>query len=91
MVQGLASSQLVGVPPHTPAAQVSPVVHAFPSEQAAVLFVCAHAPVVASQLSVVHTFRSLQLTVAPARQLPKAHASPVVQPLPSSHALVLLT
>jgi hypothetical protein len=47
--------------------------------------------VAGSQLSVVHTLASLQLTGVPARQLPKAQASPVVQVLPSSQALLLFT
>jgi hypothetical protein len=42
-------------------------------------------------VSVVHGLLSLQSsTLDPAWQLPPLHASPVVQALPSSHALVLL-
>jgi len=90
VVQGLASSQLVGVPPQTPPAHVSPVVHAFPSEHAAVLSVCTHPPVPGSQLSFVHGLPSLQFDAVPGRHAPNAHTSPVVQAFPSSQAFALL-
>jgi hypothetical protein len=86
----LASSQVACVPAQTPPAQVSPVVHAFPSEHAAVLFVCSHPPVLGSQLSVVHGLPSLQLNPVPGRHAPNAHTSPDVQPFPSSQAFELL-
>ena len=60
-VHTFVSSQLTGGPaPQLPAEQVSPVVQAFPSLQATVLFVCWQ-PSSGSQESVVQTFVSLQL------------------------------
>ena len=89
VVQTLASSQTTAVPAReVPPPQVSPVVQAFPSSHARVLFVNTH-PVAGLQLSVVQTLASLQTTAAPAWQLPPLHVSPAVQELPSSQALVL--
>src|SRR4029079_16115901 len=60
-VQGLLSSQLGGPPgAQGRAPQVSPVVHASPSEQGAVLFACAH-PVAGTQESSVQGLLSSQL------------------------------
>jgi hypothetical protein len=89
VVQTLASSQTTGAPAlQVPPPQVSPVVQAFPSSQAIVLFVKTQ-PVTGSQLSVVQTLASSQTTAAPALQVPLPQLSPVVQALPSSHASVL--
>jgi hypothetical protein len=74
-----------------PPLQASPVVHALPSSQPAVLSVCTQ-PVAGLHESSVHGLLSLQFGVpAPGKQLPPPQASPVVHALPSSHALVLLT
>jgi hypothetical protein len=89
-VQPLPSLQPSGADPtHTPPEQVSTVVHAFPSLQATVLFVCTH-PVAALQESSVQGLLSLQPSAGPPTQAPALQTSPVVQPLPSSHAAVLL-
>ena len=88
VVQTFLSSQLVGAGPlHAAPEQMSPVVHASPSSQAAVLFVCTQ-PLVASQLSSVQGFLSSQLMVAPPH-LVAAQMSPVVQALLSLHCAVL--
>ena len=64
-VQGLLSSQIGAEPPtQDPAAQVSGVVQALPSLQAAVLFVYTHAPPALHESS-VHGLESLQLAFAP--------------------------
>jgi hypothetical protein len=89
VVQAFPSSQLAAVPAQTPSEHVSPVVHALPSEQAAALFVWTQ-PAWGSQLSVVQGLLSLQSAAGPGRHAPNAHASPVVQTLPSSHASALL-
>ncbi len=66
-VQTLPSLQpRLPVPEHVPPAQVSPVVHALPSLQLAVLFVATQAPVEGEQLSVVQTLLSLQVFGVPA-------------------------
>lgn len=84
-VHVLVSSQLIVVPVHTPPAQKSLLVQALPSSQAEPMFVFLHAPLVKSQTSAVHGFKSSQLTTAPARQLPlPSHLSPFVHGLPSS-------
>jgi len=71
VVQTFPSLQLGGGPPRQcPApSQVSPVVHALPSLQGAVLFVCTQ-PLAGLQESVVQTFPSLQLGGGPPRQCP---------------------
>ncbi len=90
VVQALPSSQLrVPVGLHRPAAQMSPVVHASPSLQVAVLAVWVQ-PLLASQPSLVHGFLSSQLGAAPPLQMPAAQMSPVVQALPSSQVMVTL-
>ena len=81
----------VPVPAHEPAAQVSPVVQALPSLQLALLFTYPHAPVAASQLSVVQTLLSPQVFGVPGRQVPAEQTSLSVHAFPSSHAAVLLT
>src|SRR5258706_35908 len=70
-----------------PMAQKSPVVQSLASSQEFALFTKAQ-PVVASQLSVVHTLLSSQTTGLPAHP-PLTHVSPVVQAFPSEHAAVL--
>ena len=71
-----------------PPPQTSPVVHAFPSLHAIVLFVKTH-PVAVLQLSAVHTLLSLQTVAAPGWHVPPPQVSPVVHALPSLHAIVL--
>src|SRR5262245_55933042 len=74
-------------PTHAPFAHVSPVVQAFPSLQAIVLFVCRQ-PSTGSQESLVHTLPSPQLIGVPTHvAVPPLHASPVVQTLPSSQGV----
>src|SRR5205807_2570107 len=90
VVQTLPSSQLgAGPPTHVPLAQVSLVVHAFPSLHGLVLLVCTQ-PVWVLQLSVVQTLPSSQLGAALPAALPFSQVSLVVHAFPSSHALVLL-
>jgi len=74
---------------HSPAVQASPLVHASPSVQVAVLarFV---QPFAESQASVVQGLPSLQSGPAPGTHAPPAQASPTVHALPSSQAMVLL-
>jgi len=96
VVQTIPSSQFGGGPlTHDPAAQVSPIVQAFPSSQGTVLFVNTHKP--PEQVSVVHPFPSLhsvvvhsvQLGVGVPVQVPLPHKSPDVQACASSQELVL--
>jgi hypothetical protein len=87
MVQGLASSQLIGVLKQPPVlgSQAS-AVQALPSLQD--LEMCAQ-PVFGSHESLVHSFWSSQSTgIVPATQSPALQCSPVVQALPSEQALV---
>ncbi len=79
----------VPVPRQLPPLQVSPVVQGSWSLHEAVLFVATHAPVAATQESVVHTLLSLQFFGAPGWQLPAEQTSLSVQALPSSHCAVL--
>jgi hypothetical protein len=89
VVQGLVSAQLGGVPPtHVPPAHASPVVHALPSLQGAVLGVLTQ-PVAGAQVSVVQGLVSAQLGGVPPTHVPPAHASPVVHALPSLQAAEL--
>ena len=89
VVQMLLSLQTVAAPPwQVPAPQTSPVVQAFPSSQALVLFVNTH-PEAGLQLSVVHTLPSLQTTAAPPWHEPPPQVSPDVQAFASSQAAVL--
>jgi len=89
-VHTLLSLQLGAAPPtHEPPEQTSPVVHALPSLQASVLFVCVQ-PVAGLQLSVVQGLLSLQLSGVPAPQEPPLQTSWPLQTLLSSHAAVLL-
>ena len=87
------SSQSGAAPPaQTVSAQISPVVHAFPSSQDSVLATLAH-PVAGSQVSSVHTFPSSQSGVdvsLPAHN-PPPQRSVVVQALPSSQTSALAT
>ena len=90
-VQTLLSLQLgAGPPTHVPPAQVSAVVHAFPSLQDAVLFVLTQ-PVDVLHESFVQTLLSLQFSAGPATQVPLLHVSGVVQAFPSLHEAVLFT
>jgi len=91
LVHGLLSLQLVAVPPaHDPALHRSFAVQALPSVHVAVLFAFTH-PEDGAHESSVHTFPSLQFRAAPARQIPAAHRSFVVQALPSLHDPLRLT
>ena len=88
-VQTLSSSQLRAAPPtHAPLAQVSAVVHAFPSLQASVLFVKTQ-PLSDAHESVVQAFPSSQTRGAPDRQEPCTQVSPVVQAFPSEQGSAL--
>ena len=88
-VHGFESLQTTGVPGlHTPPPQTSPVVQALPSSQDAALLTYTQ-PEAGLHESSVHGFESLQTTGAPGTQAPPAHASPVVQALPSSHDALL--
>jgi hypothetical protein len=89
VVHTFASSQLRGAPPtQVPALQVSPVVHAFPSSQPALLFAFTQ-PTTALQVSSVQGFESLQSGAAPPTQVPPLQLSTVVHAFPSSHGAVL--
>ena len=93
-VQGLLSLQSaadVSVPTHDPPLQASPVVQAFPSSQAALLFVLKQ-PELGSQRSSVQGLLSLQSVadVSTPPHVPPVHTSPVVQAFPSLHELELL-
>jgi hypothetical protein len=91
LVHTLPSSQLGGAPPtQTPPEQVSFVVQALPSSQAAVLLLCRQ-PTMKSQESSVHTLPSSQLGGAPPTQIPPEQVSLVVHALPSLQGAVLLT
>jgi hypothetical protein len=88
-VQTLASSHTGGEPPtQVPPEQVSPVVQAFPSLQALVLFTCSQ-PEAGLQESSVQPLPSSHTGGGPLTQAPPEQASPVVQALPSSHGVVL--
>lgn len=88
-VHWLSSLQLTTpVGTQLPAAHVSPDVQASPSSHGAVFGTLRHAPVVESQLSVVHGLPSSQSRGAP-EQDPPEHTSPVVQRSPSLQAAVL--
>jgi hypothetical protein len=90
VVQTLPSLHTGGGPPtQFPSEQVSFVVQALPSSQAAVLFMCMQ-PDAGLQESSVQTLPSLQLGGGPPTQVPPEQTSPVVQALPSLHVKVLL-
>ncbi len=61
-----------------------------PAVQGSALGTCTHSPVVALQLSVLHSLPSEQLFATP-RHTPPLQTSPVVHGSPSSHGEVLLT
>ena len=89
-VQPLPSSQFgAGPPTQIPAAQVSLVVQALPSEQEAVLFVWVHPDCGVRRQSSVQTLPSLQSGAGPPTQTPAAQVSLVVQALPSEQEAVL--
>ena len=92
-VQGLPSSHSVWLTPlHSPPAQLSPPVQALPSSQLPELASWLQPPCgppKGSQLSLVQTFPSSQLTAPPPAHLPPAHASLTVQALPSVHGVEL--
>ncbi len=85
----LPSPQAAALPAtHKPPPQASPTVHALPSLHGTSLLTCAH-PSFPSQLSVVQMLLSSQLVVPPGRQTASLQASPMVQTLPSSQAMLL--
>jgi hypothetical protein len=88
-VQTLLSSQFNNAPPQAPPAQVSLVVHAFPSSQGSELLALVH-PVAESHPSSVQGFPSLQFGGAPPTQTPRLQTSFVVQALPSLQEALLL-
>jgi len=89
LVHRLPSSQLGGeLPMQNPPEHLSTVVQAFPSLQAAWLFLCMH-PATGSHQSSEHTLASLQFTGAMPTQLPEEHLSVAVQTLLSSHGTEL--
>jgi hypothetical protein len=88
VVHTLPSSQLIGVPPHTPSEHTSLDVQAFPSLHITLLLVFVQ-PWAGSQASVVQTLQSLQLGAGPPTQAPPEHVSLVVQAFPSLHGLLL--
>ena len=79
-----------GPPAHVPFAQVSPVVHAFASSQAALLLVFTQ-PVAGLQESLVQRLPSLQSGAAPLTHVPASQVSPTVHAFPSSHGETLST
>jgi glyoxylate utilization-related uncharacterized protein len=88
-VHGLLSLQpSAGPPTQDPPLQVSAVVHALPSLQANVLFVCTH-PLAGLHESSVQGLLSLQPSAGPPTQDPPEHVSTVVHAFPSLHAAVL--
>jgi hypothetical protein len=90
VVQALLSLHTSALMPwQVPPPQVSPVVQAFPSLHAAVLFVNTQLPFAGLQASVVQTLLSLHVTAGVPVQTPATQTSPVVHALPSLHALVL--
>ncbi len=90
-MQALASSQSLALPAHLPVAQESPEVQALLSSQVEVAGKGAltQAPLLVSQLSVVHKLASLQFLLAPDTHLPAAQTSGELQALPSSQGKVL--
>jgi hypothetical protein len=93
VVQALPSLQLSGVPAeHTPSWQVSLPLQTLPSRQGVPFrtAVLAH-PKTGSQLSVVHTLLSLQLSAVPEVQVPPWQVSLPLQTLPSAHDTPLST
>jgi hypothetical protein len=82
------SSQLIGVPPHTPSEHTSLDVQAFPSLHITLLLVFVQ-PWAGRQASVVQTLPSSQLGAGPPTQAPPEQASAVVQAFPSLHGLLL--
>ena len=89
-VHGLSSSQTTAEPPHAPAEQASPEVHASPSSHAATLGTEAH-PKSASHVSSVHALWSSQNICTPDTHRPAEQVSPIVHALPSSQGCVLGT
>ena len=79
----------IGVPWQLPPAHTSPLVQGCPSSQRLVLLAWAQ-PVAGTQLSVVQTFPSSQLTGGPLTQAPPEHVSFAVHASPSLQGLELL-
>ena len=88
-VQPLASLQSsAGPPAHAPLVQVSAVVHALPSLQAAELLVWTQ-PVAGLHESSVQPLESLQASAGPPAHAPPLQVSDVVQASPSLHGATL--
>jgi hypothetical protein len=89
VVHVFPSLQISAAPPmQEPPRQVSPVVQAFPSLQALLLFVKTQ-PVVGLHVSVVQTLPSLQVSAGPPTHAPPEQTSPVVHAFPSLQELLL--
>ena len=88
-VHGLLSLQSTPTPAQFPAVHLSPVVQALPSSHMVLsgLFTFEQ-PVITSQLSVVQSLLSLQVTGVPGRHIPDWHESPWVQTLLSVHCVL---
>jgi hypothetical protein len=88
-VHSLPSLQSGGgpLPMHTPAEQVSPVVHAFPSLHGSLLGVFTQ-PVNSAQLSVVHGLLSLQSSAVPSTHWPAWQVSVPSQELASGQGVL---
>jgi hypothetical protein len=93
VVQPLPSSQLSGVPAeHTPAWQVSSPLQTSPSGQGVPLSTgLVVQPKTGSQLSVVHTLPSSQVSGVPAVHTPPWHVSSPLQTSPSRQGVPLTT
>ena len=90
-MHGLPSLQASALlPPQTPLAQMSPVVHALSSLHGSLLSLVTQ-PVLALQLSSVHKLPSLHALALPGMQAPPSQASFSVQTLPSLQVPVLAT
>jgi len=89
-VHGFLSSQLIALPGlQAPPPQVSPPVQALPSLHGSEFAVFTQ-PLLGSQLSLVQTLPSSQLSAGPALQVPSAQMSSLLQALPSLQGAVLL-
>jgi hypothetical protein len=93
VVHGLPSLHVSGVPAvHVPPWQVSPPLQALPSEHDEPFATAGFwQPAIASQVSLVHGFPSLQLSGVPAAQVPLWHVSAPLQAFPSAHDVPFAT
>ncbi len=92
VVQALLSVQVLAVPLHLPVVQMSGLVQALLSlhELPSVTLLNTHLPVLVSHTSLVQGLLSLQTSCVPTH-LPLAHASLLLQGLPSSQPVPLVT